>query len=69
MPQGTIKSFDHATRSAVLLDDQMKIWDVEPAAIAGAELLELRIGQRVRYTLEDDGDGGKKVANLHFLTL
>lgn len=69
MPQGTIKRYDPEGRTAVLLDDQLVQLDVDRQAIAASGLLELRLGQRVRYELEDGPDGEPRVTNLHIVTL
>jgi cold shock CspA family protein len=69
MPQGTVKSFDHDAHTAVLLDDSLKQLPVDAEAYAASGLLELRIGQRVRFELEDDGDGGERVTNLNIVSL
>lgn len=69
MPQGTVKRYDSSTRTAVLLDDQLVQLDVSREAIAASGLLDLRLGQRVRYELEDGPDGATRVTNLHIVTL
>lgn len=69
MPQGTVKSFDPEHRTAVLLDDSLKERPVDAEAFAASGLLELRIGQRVRFELQDDGDGGQRVTNLNVVSL
>ena len=69
MPQGTIKTFDAATGSAVLLDDNLVELGVDKEAFAASGLLELRIGQRVRFEVEDDPAGGTRVTNLNIVSL
>jgi cold shock CspA family protein len=69
MPQGTVKSFDSATGTAVLLDDSLALLDVDREAFAASGLLELRLGQRVRFELADDASGGTRVTNLNIVTL
>lgn len=69
MPQGTIKTFDPKTGAAVLLDDDLVEHHVDTEAFAASGLLELRIGQRVRYEVEDDAAGGSRVANLNIVSL
>jgi cold shock CspA family protein len=54
--QGTVKSFDPETRRSVLLDDSLRELEVDAEAFAASGLLELRIGQRVRFELTTDGD-------------
>lgn len=69
MPQGTVKRYDHASRTAVLLDDQLVQLEVDREAIAASGVLELRLGQRVRYELEEDADGAPRVTNLAIVTM
>lgn len=64
MPQGTIKNFDTATRSASVLDDQLVEHVVDAEAFAASGLQELRTGQRVRF--EFDGD---RVTQLNIVSL
>jgi 2-phospho-L-lactate guanylyltransferase len=56
MPQGTVKHFDVETATGtVLLDDQVELsFDAETFAASG--LRELRLGQRVRFEIDRDGD-------------
>lgn len=68
MPQGTIKRYDHQSRTAVLLDDQLVQLEVDREAIAASGVLELRLGQRVRFELEDDADGAPRVTNIALVT-
>jgi cold shock CspA family protein len=71
MPQGTVKSFDPSTQTAVLLDDTLRLHEVDREAFAASGLLELRLGQRVRFELDGDGGSGDdpRVTNLNLLTL
>jgi len=69
MPQGTIKTFNATTGSAVLLDDNLVEHPVDKEAFAASGLLELRIGQRVRYEVESDPAGGTRVTNLNIISL
>lgn len=64
MPQGTIRHFDRATGAGTLLDDRLDEHRFEGRVIAASGLRELRIGQRVRFTL--DGD---RVATLNIVSL
>lgn len=68
MPQGTIKSYDASTGTAVLLDDHLVEMPVDREAVAASGLLELRIGQRVRFELKKAGDD-ERVANLNIVSL
>jgi cold shock CspA family protein len=66
--QGTVKSYDPEKRRAVLLDDSLRELPVDAEAFAASGLLELRIGQRVRFELESDGDD-ERVTNLGIVSL
>lgn len=68
MPQGTVKTYDHSNQTAVLLTDGLKELGVDREAFAASGLLELRIGQRVRYELQQDGDD-ERVTNLNIVSL
>lgn len=68
MPQGTVKTYDSSTQTAVLLTDELVELGVDREAYAASGLLELRIGQRVRYELQQDGDE-KRVTNLNIVSL
>lgn len=70
MPQGTVKSYDPASQTAVLLDDTLRQLPVDQEAFAASGLRELRIGQRVRFELDDDtGDDDPRVTNLNIISL
>jgi 2-phospho-L-lactate guanylyltransferase len=60
MPQGTIKEFDPATRSGLLLQDDRTEVHIDVTSLEGSGLRYLRIGQRVKYDLADEA--GRKVA-------
>lgn len=66
--QGTVKSFDPETRETVLFDDSLRQLKVDTEAFAASGLLELRIGQRVRFELVEDGDA-ERVTNLDIISL
>lgn len=68
MLQGTVKSFDQESRRAVLLDDSLRELPVDPEAFAASGLLELRIGQRVRFEVAPDGDD-ERVTNLGIVSM
>ena len=60
MAQGTVKDFDQATRSgSVLMEDRTEV-AVDATSLEGAGIRLLRLGQRVRFELVDEG--GRKVA-------
>jgi hypothetical protein len=64
VPQGTIRNFDVATRTATLLDDALVEHAVDADAVVASGLMELRIGQRVRYELD-----GERVTHLNIVSL
>jgi cold shock CspA family protein len=60
MTQGTIKHFDEQTRvGSLLLDDRTEV-SIDATSIEGAAIRYLRIGQRVRFDLVEEG--GRKLA-------
>jgi 2-phospho-L-lactate guanylyltransferase len=67
MPQGTVKSFDPESRAGtVVLDDQTEVpFDTQTFMASGLE--ELRIGQRVRFELDSDGDE-QRVRDLNLVS-
>ena len=60
MPQGTIKDYDAGSRTGTLLTDEREEIAIDPGSVEGAGIRFLRIGQRVKFEVADDG--GKKVA-------
>jgi 2-phospho-L-lactate guanylyltransferase len=68
MPQGTVKHFDIKTHTGtVLLDDQEELpFDTETFAASG--LIELRLGQRVRFEIDEDA-GGRRLRQLQIVSL
>ncbi|HXF36321.1 MAG TPA: hypothetical protein VNO17_03965 [Actinomycetota bacterium] len=68
MPQGTIKDYDGETRTGTLLMDDRTEVHIDPLSVEGAGLRFLRIGQRVKFDLAEEG--GKKVARtLRIVTI
>lgn len=68
MPQGTVKEFDPETRTAtLLLDDQQEV-SVDAETFNASGLIELRIGQRVRFELEEEDDR-RRVRDLNLVSL
>jgi cold shock CspA family protein len=60
VPQGTIKHFDPETRDgSLLLDDRTEV-AIDATSVEGGGVLYLRIGQRVRFDLVEEG--GRKIA-------
>ena len=68
MPQGTIKSFHSATSTGSLLDDELRERPIDREAFVASGLMALRIGQRVRFELEGDGDDAR-VTRLNIVSL
>jgi len=68
MPQGTIKDFDLASHTGSLLLDNADELPIDAETFANSGLLELRLGQRVRFTVEGDGDN-RRVRNLQLVSL
>ena len=56
MPQGTVKHFDIATSTGTILLDNQEELPLDGDTFAESGLLELRLGQRVRFELEGSGD-------------
>lgn len=60
MPQGTIKDFDLGEREgSLLMDDRTEVL-IDATSVEGSGILGLRIGQRVRFDLVEEG--GRKLA-------
>ncbi|HXF71471.1 MAG TPA: hypothetical protein VNO79_02535 [Actinomycetota bacterium] len=60
MPQGTIKDYDPEQRTGTLLMDDRTEVRIDPTSVEGAGIRYLRIGQRVKFDLAEEG--GRKVA-------
>ncbi len=60
MPQGTVKTFDVRSRNGVLLTDDEQEIHIDATSVEGSGIRYLRIGQRVKFDLSDEG--GKKLA-------
>lgn len=70
MPQGTIRMFHPEQRTGTLLDDSLVEHAFDEDAFRASGLFELRIGQRVRFELVDDEEGGApRVTHLNIVTL
>lgn len=69
MPQGTIRSYDPATRSGTLLDDRLHERSYDAEAFRASGLMELRMGQRVRFELEPDEGDEERVTHLNVVSL
>jgi cold shock CspA family protein len=60
MAQGTIRDYDARTRTGSLLMDDHTEVGIDATSVEGAGIVDLRIGQRVRFDLVDEG--GRKLA-------
>jgi 2-phospho-L-lactate guanylyltransferase len=68
MPQGTVKDYDEQTRTGSLLMDDRTEVAIDPTSMEGSGLRFLRLGQRVRFDLVEEG--GRKVArSLRIVTM
>ncbi len=60
MAQGTIKDYSGATRTGSLLMEDRTEVAIDATSLEGSGIRLLRLGQRVKFDLADEG--GKKVA-------
>lgn len=68
MAQGTIRDYDAmARRGSLLMDDRTEV-RIDATSVEGSGLIDLRIGQRVRFDLVEEG-GGKVARTLRIVTL
>ena len=56
MPQGTIKEFDEDSRNGSLLMEDRTEVRIDATSIEGAGIRSLRIGQRVKFDIVDEGN-------------
>lgn len=68
MPQGTIKTYEATSRTGTLLDDALVEQHFDAEAFRASGLQELRVGQRVRYEV-DDHDGETRISHLNIVSL
>lgn len=68
MPQGTIRHFDADAREGTLLmDDRTEVF-IDATSVEGSGILGLRIGQRVRFDVVEEG-GRKLARTLRVVTM
>ena len=68
MAQGTIKEYDDRSHNGSLLMEDRSEIAIDATSLEGAGIRTLRIGQRVKFDLSDEG--GKKVARaLRIVTI
>ncbi len=60
MPQGTIVTYDPESRTGSLLTDTRDEIAIDAGSTEGGGIRYLRIGQRVKFDVADEG--GRKVA-------
>jgi cold shock CspA family protein len=65
--QGTIKEFDEETRSGSLLTDAGNGVGIDGGSIEGSGIRTLRIGQRVKFEIEEV-DGRPVARTLRLVT-
>jgi cold shock CspA family protein len=65
--QGTIKDFDDRDRTGTLLTDGRDEIAIDPASLEGSNVLTLRIGQRVKFEVEER-DGTRVARSLRVVT-
>ena len=68
MPQGTIRDFDEQERTGSLLMDDGTEVAIDATSVEGSGLRGLRIGQRVRFDLIEEG-GTKIARTLRIVTM
>lgn len=68
MPQGTIKEFDEGARTGVLLMEDRSEIHIDPASLEGSSIRTLRLGQRVKFEIEDR-DGRRVASGLRIVTI
>lgn len=66
--QGTVKTYDPATRSGVILDDAKNEFRFDQQSFWGSGLRELRLGQRVKFNAEGEGPD-RVIRDLTIVTL
>jgi cold shock CspA family protein len=55
MAQGTIREYDAGARTGSLLMDDRTEVGIDATSVEGSGIIDLRIGQRVRFDLVDEG--------------
>jgi cold shock CspA family protein len=65
--QGTIKDFDEKERTGMLLTDDRSEIAIDAVSLEGSDVLTLRIGQRVKFEIEDR-DGSPVARSLRLVT-
>jgi cold shock CspA family protein len=68
MAQGTIRDYDAQGRTGSLLMDDRTEVHIDATSVEGSGLIDLRIGQRVKFDLVDES-GRKTARTLQIVTL
>lgn len=68
MPQGTVKDFQTTTKTGSIMTDAQVELPIDRETFMDSGLLELRLGQRVRFELEEV-DGDERVRNLRLISI
>ncbi|HET7234850.1 MAG TPA: hypothetical protein VFK59_00275 [Actinomycetota bacterium] len=68
MAQGTVKDFDERERTGTLLMEDRTEVHIDATSVEGSGLRFLRMGQRVRFDLVEEG-GRKLARTLRIVTL
>jgi cold shock CspA family protein len=68
MPQGTVKHFDIETHTGTVLLDNQEELPFDAKTFEASGLIELRLGQRVRFEIVQTADG-KKIRQLNIISL
>ena len=67
MPQGTIRNFDPNARTGdLLMDDRTQVL-IDATSLEGSGVRYLRIGQRVKFAIAEEG-GRKLARSLRIVT-
>jgi cold shock CspA family protein len=67
VPQGTVKDYDVENRAGSLLTDDEEEIGIDATSVEGAGIRYLRIGQRVKFDVVDEG-GRKMARTLRIVT-
>lgn len=68
MPQGTIKTYDESSKSGLLLDDARNEYAFDHESFRNTGMRLFRIGQRVSYSLVQEGTH-TNIRDLRILTV
>lgn len=68
MPQGTVKDYERESRTGtLLLDDETEV-HIDATSMEGSSIRYLRIGQRVKFDLVEEG-GRSMARSLRIVTI